>query len=164
MTPFQGILFMVELRQIEHDILAIGKVEGEELEVLRKRVYVGGQIRVVQRNTGSLTAKMGTRVRFTEDKERLIGSLGYGRPPFLSQYVADDYGEDCCEDCSENSGEDSVGRHDSPFPGPDCGSFHILPGPGLGTRDRQQAARNASHNIFKLRNVRHSPPEREGPQ
>jgi hypothetical protein len=35
---------MADLRQLEHDILAIGKVEGEELKVLRGRVYAGGTI------------------------------------------------------------------------------------------------------------------------
>jgi len=35
---------MVELRQIERDILAIGKVEGRELEVLRRRVYAGDKV------------------------------------------------------------------------------------------------------------------------
>jgi len=35
---------MAALRQIEDDILATGKVEGRELEVLRKRVYAGGKI------------------------------------------------------------------------------------------------------------------------
>src|ERR1700758_3018672 len=35
---------MAELRQIERDILAIGKVEGQELEVLRRRVYAGARI------------------------------------------------------------------------------------------------------------------------
>ncbi len=35
---------MLELRQIEQDILAIGKVEGEELEVLRRCVYAGRKI------------------------------------------------------------------------------------------------------------------------
>jgi hypothetical protein len=35
---------MAELRQIERDILAIGKVEGQELEVLRRRVYAGAKI------------------------------------------------------------------------------------------------------------------------
>jgi hypothetical protein len=33
-----------EWRQIGHAILAVGKVEGEELEVLRKRVYASGRI------------------------------------------------------------------------------------------------------------------------
>jgi hypothetical protein len=36
---------MVELRQIERDILAIGKVEGQELELLRRRVYAGDKIK-----------------------------------------------------------------------------------------------------------------------
>jgi hypothetical protein len=35
---------MAELRQIERDILAIGKVEGQELEVLRRRMYAGAKI------------------------------------------------------------------------------------------------------------------------
>jgi hypothetical protein len=35
---------MLELRKIEQDILANGKVDGRELEVLRERLYSGGQI------------------------------------------------------------------------------------------------------------------------
>lgn len=35
---------MAELRQIERDILATGKVEGRELEVLRRRVYAGDKV------------------------------------------------------------------------------------------------------------------------
>jgi len=35
---------MVDLRQVEHDILATGKVDGPELEVLRQHLYAGGNI------------------------------------------------------------------------------------------------------------------------
>jgi len=35
---------MLNLRQIEQDILAIGKIDGPELEVLRRQLYVGGKI------------------------------------------------------------------------------------------------------------------------
>jgi hypothetical protein len=35
---------MPELQEIERDILAIGKVEGQELEVLRRRVYAGHKV------------------------------------------------------------------------------------------------------------------------
>jgi hypothetical protein len=35
---------MLDFRQIEHDILANGKVEGPELEVLRRLLYAGGKI------------------------------------------------------------------------------------------------------------------------
>ena len=35
---------MANLQQIERDILAVGKVEGQELEVLRRRVYTGDKI------------------------------------------------------------------------------------------------------------------------
>jgi hypothetical protein len=35
---------MPELRQIEHDILAHGRVAGHELEVLRRQLYAGGTI------------------------------------------------------------------------------------------------------------------------
>jgi len=35
---------MIDLRQIEHDILARGKVDGQELEMLRRQVYAGGTI------------------------------------------------------------------------------------------------------------------------
>jgi hypothetical protein len=35
---------MVELRQIEHDILANGRVDGHELEVLRRQLYVDGKV------------------------------------------------------------------------------------------------------------------------
>src|SRR6478752_5351295 len=36
---------MPDLRQFERDILAIGKVEGQELEVLRRALYADGKIR-----------------------------------------------------------------------------------------------------------------------
>jgi hypothetical protein len=35
---------MLELRQIEQDILANGKVDSNELQVLRQRLYAGGKI------------------------------------------------------------------------------------------------------------------------
>jgi hypothetical protein len=35
---------MMDLPEIKRDILAIGKVEGRELEVLRRRVYAGGTV------------------------------------------------------------------------------------------------------------------------
>src|SRR5690348_454952 len=35
---------MPGLRQIEHDILARGRVDGHELEVLRRQLYAGGRI------------------------------------------------------------------------------------------------------------------------
>ena len=35
---------MMELRQIEQVILATGKVDSHELEVLRKQIYAGGKI------------------------------------------------------------------------------------------------------------------------
>ena len=35
---------MSDLRQIEHDILANGRVDGPELEVLRQRLYADGKI------------------------------------------------------------------------------------------------------------------------
>jgi hypothetical protein len=35
---------MLKLRQIEQDILATGKVDGPELEVLRRHLYVDGKI------------------------------------------------------------------------------------------------------------------------
>jgi hypothetical protein len=35
---------MRELRQIEHDILAHGRVDGQELEVLRQQLYADGKI------------------------------------------------------------------------------------------------------------------------
>ena len=35
---------MKDLRQIEHAILATGKVDGHELEVLRRQLYAGGKI------------------------------------------------------------------------------------------------------------------------
>jgi hypothetical protein len=35
---------MLDLRQIEHDILAKGRVDGPELEVLCRQVYAGGTI------------------------------------------------------------------------------------------------------------------------
>jgi uncharacterized membrane protein YebE (DUF533 family) len=35
---------MMDLRQIEHAILATGKVDGHELEVLRQQLYTGGKV------------------------------------------------------------------------------------------------------------------------
>jgi hypothetical protein len=35
---------MMKLRQIEQDILANGRVDGNELEVLRRQLYAGGKI------------------------------------------------------------------------------------------------------------------------
>lgn len=35
---------MMELRQIEQDILANGKVDGPELNLLRRRLYAGGKV------------------------------------------------------------------------------------------------------------------------
>ena len=35
---------MPDLRQIEHDILARGRVDGQELEALRGQMYAGGKI------------------------------------------------------------------------------------------------------------------------
>ena len=35
---------MLKLKQIEHDILAVGKVDGPELEALRQRLYADGKI------------------------------------------------------------------------------------------------------------------------
>src|SRR5436305_9162898 len=35
---------MQDLRQIEHDILANGRVDGPELEALRRQLYAGGKI------------------------------------------------------------------------------------------------------------------------
>jgi hypothetical protein len=51
---------MTELRQIERDILAIGKVDGKELELLRKGVYGGGKI---DRQTADLLVEMHKRVQ-----------------------------------------------------------------------------------------------------
>ncbi len=35
---------MRDLRQVEHDILAIGKVDSHELEVLRRELYAAGKV------------------------------------------------------------------------------------------------------------------------
>ena len=35
---------MLDLRQIEHDILATGKVDSHDLEALRRQLYAGGKI------------------------------------------------------------------------------------------------------------------------
>ena len=51
---------MAELHQIERDILAVGKVEGEELEVLRKRLYAGGKI---DRHTADFLVELHKRVQ-----------------------------------------------------------------------------------------------------
>jgi hypothetical protein len=54
------IQLMADLRQVEHDILAIGKVEGEELEVLRRSVYSGGKI---DRQTADFLVELHKRVQ-----------------------------------------------------------------------------------------------------
>jgi hypothetical protein len=41
---FEKSQIMLELRQIEQVILATGKVDSHELEVLRKQIYAGGKI------------------------------------------------------------------------------------------------------------------------
>jgi hypothetical protein len=51
---------MAALREIGRDILAIGKVEGEELEVLRKRVYSGHK---VDRQTADFLVELHKRVQ-----------------------------------------------------------------------------------------------------
>jgi hypothetical protein len=51
---------MVELRQIEQDILAIGKVESRDLELLRKRVYAGHRI---DRETADLLVELHKRMQ-----------------------------------------------------------------------------------------------------
>ena len=51
---------MTELRQIEQDILAVGKVESKELDLLRKRVYAGGKI---DRHTADLLVELYKRVQ-----------------------------------------------------------------------------------------------------
>ena len=35
---------MPDLRQLEHDVLARGRVDSHELEVLRRRLYAGGKV------------------------------------------------------------------------------------------------------------------------
>jgi hypothetical protein len=54
------IKLMLELRQIEHDILAIGKVDGKELELLSKRVYAGDKI---NRQTADFLVELHKRVQ-----------------------------------------------------------------------------------------------------
>jgi len=49
-----------ELLQIEREILAIGKVEGQELEALRRRVYAGGK---VNRQTADFLVELHKRVQ-----------------------------------------------------------------------------------------------------
>jgi hypothetical protein len=56
----RGIKVKADLRDIERDILAIGKVDGEELEVLRKRVYSGGKI---DRQTADFLVELHKRVQ-----------------------------------------------------------------------------------------------------
>jgi hypothetical protein len=51
---------MSELRQIDRDILATGKVEGQELEALRRRVYTGGKI---DRQTADFLVELHKRVQ-----------------------------------------------------------------------------------------------------
>jgi hypothetical protein len=51
---------MLDMRQIERDILATGKIEGQELEMLRSQVYAGGKI---DRPTADLLAYLQKRVQ-----------------------------------------------------------------------------------------------------
>jgi len=51
---------MAELREIQRDILAVGKVEGEELDLLRKRVFAGGKI---DRRTADLLVELHKQVQ-----------------------------------------------------------------------------------------------------
>jgi hypothetical protein len=51
---------MPEMRQIERDILAIGMVEGQELEMLRSQVYAAGEI---DRPTAELLVELHKRVQ-----------------------------------------------------------------------------------------------------
>jgi hypothetical protein len=51
---------MVDLRQIERDILAVGKVEGQELDRLSRRVYAGGPI---DRPTADFLVELHQRVQ-----------------------------------------------------------------------------------------------------
>ena len=51
---------MVELRQMEQDILAVGKVEGQELDALSRRVYAGGKI---DRQTADFLVELHKRVQ-----------------------------------------------------------------------------------------------------
>jgi hypothetical protein len=51
---------MADLRQIEREILAIGKVEGKELELLRKQVYGVGKI---DRPTADFLVELHKRVQ-----------------------------------------------------------------------------------------------------
>jgi hypothetical protein len=51
---------MPDLRQIEHDILAHGRVDGHQLEVLRGRLYAGGK---VERRGADFLAALHKRVQ-----------------------------------------------------------------------------------------------------
>jgi len=51
---------MVELQQLERDILATGKVEGQELDALSRRVYDGGKI---DRQTADFLVELHKRVQ-----------------------------------------------------------------------------------------------------
>jgi hypothetical protein len=51
---------MLTFSQIQHDILAIGKVEGKELKVLRRRVYADGKI---DRQTADFLVELHKRVQ-----------------------------------------------------------------------------------------------------
>jgi hypothetical protein len=51
---------MMEVRQIEQDIFTRGKVAGEDLEVLRRRVYAGGKI---DRQAADLLVELHKRVQ-----------------------------------------------------------------------------------------------------
>jgi hypothetical protein len=58
--PFREIRVMSRLTEIEQDILARGKVDGEELRALRRRVYAEGK---VDRQTANLLVELHKRVQ-----------------------------------------------------------------------------------------------------
>jgi hypothetical protein len=51
---------MMDLRTIEHDILANGRVDGPELEALRRELYAGGKI---ERRAADLLVELHKRVQ-----------------------------------------------------------------------------------------------------
>jgi hypothetical protein len=61
---------MLNLRQVEHDVMANGRIEGHHLDVLRRELYVGGKI---DRRAVNLLVELRKRLEHhTPDFERFF--------------------------------------------------------------------------------------------
>jgi Tellurite resistance protein TerB len=87
---------MLKLRQIEQDILATGKIDGPELEVLRRHLYVDGKI---DRQRADFLVELYKRVQhktpafeqffYQAVKDHILadGRIGAGEAAWLRQMV-----------------------------------------------------------------------------